>query len=168
MNWNEHPGLTPASRALTDVMLEVFRLNGRLLAAGDAMVAPAGLSAARWQVLGAIATLPHASTMAGIARAMGLSRQAVRRVVNDLHEAGMVRFADNPDHRRAMLVRMTPSGEAVLATAIDLHVPWATELSRDLDPRALEAAAATLRRLGERLEGGRSASSRDTTEEDTR
>jgi len=168
MNWNEHPGLTPAARALTDVMLEVFHLNGRLLAAGDAMVAPAGLSAARWQVLGAIATLPHASTMAGIARAMGLSRQAVRRVVNDLHQAGMVDFVDNPDHRRAMLVRMTRAGETVLSAAIDLHVPWVTDLARDMDARALEAAAAALRRLGERLDESRSGSPHDTSEEDGR
>ena len=42
-------------RALTGLVIEVFRLNGDLLAAGDALVGDLGLTSARWQVLGAIA-----------------------------------------------------------------------------------------------------------------
>ena len=44
-----------ASDAVTDLVLEIFRLNGCLIASGDALVAKIGLTSARWQVLGAIA-----------------------------------------------------------------------------------------------------------------
>ena len=44
--------------AVTALILETFRLNGRLLAAGDALVESLDLTSARWQVLGAIATAP--------------------------------------------------------------------------------------------------------------
>ena len=37
---------------ITDLILETFRLNGQLLAAGDALVSDVGLTSARWQVLG--------------------------------------------------------------------------------------------------------------------
>ena len=47
---------TPSGRALTDLVLELFRLNNRLLAAGDRLVAGIGLTSARWKVLGTIST----------------------------------------------------------------------------------------------------------------
>src|SRR5437016_12492641 len=92
------------TEALTELMLEVFRLNGRLLASGDRLVADIGLSSARWQVLGAIALAGPHLPVAHIARNMGLTRQAVRRLVNELAADGLVAFATNPHHRRARLV----------------------------------------------------------------
>ena len=44
----------PLSQSLGRMIFEVFRLNGRLLAAGDDLVSGLGLSSARWQVLWAI------------------------------------------------------------------------------------------------------------------
>jgi hypothetical protein len=35
--------------AFTELILEVFRLNGLLLEAGDRLTHPVGLSSARWQ-----------------------------------------------------------------------------------------------------------------------
>ena len=50
----ESSPLTPEAVLLTRLVLELFRLNGRLLAAGDAMTRDLGLTSARWQVLGAV------------------------------------------------------------------------------------------------------------------
>src|SRR5215210_6586367 len=63
--------------AITELILETFRLNGRLLAAGDALVRDLGLTSARWQVLGAVAMSPVPLPVSHIARNMGLSRQGV-------------------------------------------------------------------------------------------
>lgn len=61
---NKH---TQKGAAMTELVLETFRLNGRLLASGDKLVEPFGLSSARWQVLGAIhfAETPTTGSMAG-------------------------------------------------------------------------------------------------------
>ncbi|WP_374654776.1 MarR family winged helix-turn-helix transcriptional regulator [Dongia sp.] len=138
--------------AITELMLETFRLNGRLLAAGDVLVAGIGLTSARWQVLGAIALNAPALPVAHIARNMGLTRQAVQRTVNEMAAEGLVRFAPNPHHRRAKLVELTPQGEAAYAGAIRRHRPWATNLARGLSVRQLDAAHAVLRRIREQLE----------------
>ena len=45
---------TPAGDALTDLILDLFRLNSLILTAGDRLVARLGLTSARWQILGAI------------------------------------------------------------------------------------------------------------------
>src|SRR5215472_15915090 len=101
-----------ASEAFTDLVLEVFRANGRLLTAGDRLVVPAGLTSARWQVLGAVEASPL--SVAGIARAMGLARQSVQRIADLPAAEGIVAFRDNPAHRRAKLVTPTPRGHEVL------------------------------------------------------
>ncbi len=51
---------TPEGDA-TDLVLDLFRLDSLLLTAGDRLVAPLGLTSARWQVLGTIlaAERPH-------------------------------------------------------------------------------------------------------------
>ena len=43
---------TPAGEALTQLMLDLFRLNSLTLTAGDRLVADLGLTSARWQILG--------------------------------------------------------------------------------------------------------------------
>ncbi len=64
------------------MILETFRFNGRLLAAGDRLTKELDLSSALWQVLGAIDEAPL--PVAQIARNMGLTRQSVRRMANVL------------------------------------------------------------------------------------
>jgi DNA-binding MarR family transcriptional regulator len=141
---------TPA-HAITALILETFRLNGRLLAAGDALVAPLGLTSARWQVLGAVALAPHPGPIAHVARAMGLTRQNVRRIVGDLVAAGLLELAPNPNHRRAALVLLTDAGRAAYAETERLQRPWATELAAGLRLQDIEQATRVLARLHERL-----------------
>ncbi len=137
---------------MTDLVLETFRLNGRLLAAGDALVAGIGLTSARWQVLGAVALSPVPMPVAHIARNMGLTRQAVRRLVNEMEGRGLVSFGPNPHHQRAKLVLLTPRGKAAYDAAMERQGPWASRLADGLDAKRIEAATAILRSIRRRLE----------------
>jgi len=95
---------TPAGAALTDLMLDLFRLTSDILTAGDRLVAPHGLTSARWQILGAIAEADRPEPVAWLARDLGANRQNVQRIVNDLARDGLVALQPNPHHRRAQLV----------------------------------------------------------------
>lgn len=139
---------------LNHLVLEVFRLNGVLLATGDALVAPFRLTSARWQVMGALAYAATPLPVAHIARNMGLTRQGVQRLVNEMHADGLVALADNPHHARAKLVRLTPTGEAAYAAANAAWTPLGLAAAADLDPAALDAAADLLHHLRLRLERG--------------
>jgi DNA-binding MarR family transcriptional regulator len=138
--------------AATELILETFRLNGRLLEAGDALVAPLGLTSARWQVLGAVDAAPLPMPVAHLARTMGLSRQAVQRLANEMEADGLVRYEPNPHHERAKLVVMTPRGTTVFGRAMELQQRWAADLAAGIPAAALAETAALLRRLRERLE----------------
>lgn len=138
-----HPGSVLA--------LETFRLNGALIAAGDALTAPYGLTSARWQVMGAIAEANGGQPVAGLARNMGLVRQSVQRIVDELVEAGIVRLAPNPHHRRAKLAVLTERGEALLN---DISHRWhevAEALMSTVGAAELERAAAVLRACRDHL-----------------
>lgn len=132
---------------LTELILETFRLNGELLTAGDRLVADLRLSSARWQVLGAIALSPAAQPVAHVARDMGLSRQAVQRLVNEMAAQDLVRFTSNPHHRRARLVVLTARGQSVFAAAMERQRPWAEELGAGLSADEITAACRVLRAL---------------------
>jgi len=142
-----------SGEAVTALILEVFRLNGRLLALGDRLVSPLGLSSARWQVLGAIILSPTPEPVARLARDMGLNRQGVQRIVNELTEQGIVAFRENPHHRRAKLVILTDKGRAVYEAASRVQRPWAKALSRGLDGESIVAATHLIATLRRRLDG---------------
>ena len=146
------PKQTEAGEALTALILDVFRLNGRLLVAGDRLVGGLGLTSARWQVLGAIAYAKQPGPVAWIARGMGLNRQGVQRIVNELEKDGIVAFAPNPNHRRANLVALTERGKAIYEAASNLQAPWVNRLSDGLNLKGIAIAAEIVGELRERLE----------------
>jgi len=143
---------TAAGAATTELIVETFRLNGRLLEAGDELVRDVGLTSARWQVLGAIAASPVPLPVSHIARNMGLTRQAVQRLANDLERDGLVRFAPNPHHERARLLVMTDGGAKAFKTAMLRQVPWANRLSEGVDPDDIANALRVLGALRRQLE----------------
>jgi DNA-binding MarR family transcriptional regulator len=138
-------------RSLTDLIIDVFRLNGALLASGDTLVKDLGLTSARWQVLGAIAFSPVPLPVAHLANNMGLTRQAVQRSVDEMLSDGLVRLEPNPHHKRAMLVMMTERGESAYRAASVRQERWADALADGLSHRGVEAAGRLLRELQRRL-----------------
>ena len=135
------PRRTPAGDAFSAFAILVIRLHGALGAAGDALAKPAGQTSARWQVLaGADAgTL----TVADIARALGLQRQSVQRVADLLEADGLVRYLDNPRHRRAKLLTLTLDGRTTLDAIQAAQRSWADALGGRVGEAALRRATAT-------------------------
>jgi DNA-binding MarR family transcriptional regulator len=145
---------TAGGRAATDLILTTFRANGVFLHAGDRLVVDEAMTAARWQVLGAIALAEQPLTVAQIARRMGLARQSVHTTVRRLVGDGLLELAENIDHRRSPLVRMTRTGEAAYEAVDHKQAEWADRLADGIDPADIEAAERVLRELCRRLEAG--------------
>ncbi len=143
---------TLAGAVLTELMLEIFRLNGRLLATGDRLVEDLGLTSARWQVLGAIHFAGEPQTVSWLARSMGLTRQAVQRVVNELEAEGLVTFVTNPAHRRAQHVVLSKAGHTAYRQADRRQIPWVNALASGLTHDEIERARDFLTGIRTRLE----------------
>lgn len=141
--------LNPNGKAFTELVLEIFRLNGRLLEAGDRLTQPVGLSSARWQILGVVEHGPI--TVAHVARIMGLTRQSVQQTANSLEKEGLIEFLENPHHRRSKLMAMTPEGRKALDYTQEQHAVWANKIGEEHDLDCLRAAVDVLRQVSKSL-----------------
>jgi DNA-binding MarR family transcriptional regulator len=122
------------------------------MASGDRLVAHLGLTSARWQVIGAIIAAERPEPVAWLARDMGANRQNVQRIVNDLLAEGLVVLEENPRHRRAQLVVLTPKGKRAYAAAMQLGAPWMSELVTELPLKDIETFRRVLMELRRKLE----------------
>ena len=135
----------------SDLIVMVFRLNGRLIEAGNRLVGDIGLTSAWWQVLGALALSPAPLPVAHIARNMGLARQSVQRIADLLAEKGLVQFEANPHHQRAKLVVLTAEGAAAVRAAQERQRPWARAMAAGLTMERIAAALETLTHMDQHL-----------------
>jgi DNA-binding MarR family transcriptional regulator len=139
-----------AQELLSGAALAVFRLNGQFLAVAEELARPAGLTAARWQVLGAVLT--ESRSVAGIARVMGITRQSVQRNADLLVADGLAEYVPNPAHRRAKLLRPTDEGFAAVRRIDPAHAAVAEELAAELGREDFERVVETLTRLSVALD----------------
>ncbi|MGW8789304.1 MarR family winged helix-turn-helix transcriptional regulator [Streptomyces althioticus] len=135
--------------------LGAFRLNGQFLAVAEELARPAGTTAARWQVLGAV--LGEPLPVSGIARVMGITRQSVQRVADLLVEQGLAEYRTNPAHRRAKLLAPTEEGYAAVRRIDPGHAAFAARLAtayrEAYGGEGLAEAVRALERLSTVLDG---------------
>ncbi|MEV2223322.1 MarR family transcriptional regulator [Nocardia vinacea] len=126
---------TPEQDLFAAAAITSFQLNGQFLAIAEELAAPAGITAAWWQVLGAVLREPL--PVAGIARAMGITRQSVQRIADLLVDKGLAEFQPNPAHRRAKLVAVTDTGREAIKRINPHHALMAKRLADNLPPDQL-------------------------------
>ena len=135
------------SALISETVVAIFQVNGKMLEWGDAFTAPFGLTSARWQILGAIARAGQQQTAPLIAEQMGMSRQGAQKQLNLLVDGGLVERLPNPAHLRSPLYRLTRKGESLfhrVNTAWETH---AAHVGKLLPVRDLEPTLRTLRHL---------------------
>lgn len=137
---------------LTDIMLAVFRVNGRLLEKGDQMVAPLNLTSARWQVLGAVSLSEKPLSAPQVADAMGITRQGAQKQLNKLEEEGFLEQLPNPRHERSPLYAPTKRGSQAFSATMALQKTWADGLAAALSLQDLKNTLQSLNAIYEQLD----------------
>ncbi|MFI6574312.1 MarR family winged helix-turn-helix transcriptional regulator [Nocardiopsis sp. NPDC050513] len=138
------------SDLLSGTALTVFRLNGQLLTVAEELARPVGLTAARWQVLGAVTDEPR--PVSAVARRFGTSRQSVQRIADLLVEQGLAEYRPNPAHSRAKLLAPTEEGLAALRRIDPDHARVAEALVSELGEEGTARALESLRLLSQALD----------------
>lgn len=139
-----------AQELLSGLALTAFRLNGQFLGVAEQLARPVGLTAAWWQVLGAVLREPL--PVAEIARVMGVTRQSVQRIADLLVDRGLAEYLPNPAHRRAKLLRPTDAGHAAVAHIDPAHAAFAERLVDHLGEERLARILDDLRTLSQALD----------------
>ena len=120
---------TAKGELLNSIIHETFQFNGTLLERGNEIAKPFGLTSARWQVLSAIDLEGRPLTVSQIARRMGLTRQAVHRVINDLTKLGMVTSSPNLDHKRSLLFSLSELGAESLQNTENVQMTIVNQIA---------------------------------------
>jgi DNA-binding MarR family transcriptional regulator len=92
-------------------------------------------------------------TLSALARDLGITKQAVARVVDDMRAAGLVEQVPDPSDGRARLLSLTARGEAMVAAAIEIGTGFEARLASDLGAASARALRTGLERVVEQAGG---------------
>jgi len=143
--WPDPPTRTEAGDVLTDVIIATFQLDGRLMDVARRLARAGGITATEWRVLGGVLDEPR--SVAETARLMGITRQGVQRVADQLVERGLAEYRPNPAHRRAKLLACTEAGHWAIRQIALVQRPWADRIGAQIGAAELRAVLTTIRRL---------------------
>ncbi|MGI6851840.1 MarR family winged helix-turn-helix transcriptional regulator [Mesorhizobium sp. 1B3] len=121
------------SEAIAELMLEVAQCFFRIRAVGQKTEHITNWGGGAFGFMRSLALLGPL-TVPQIAQMRPTSRQRMQRLADELAAEGLVKFIDNPRHRRSKLVQLTSEGEARY---------------RELDARLLAIASTVGAALGE-------------------
>ncbi|MGO3152311.1 MAG: MarR family winged helix-turn-helix transcriptional regulator [Galactobacter sp.] len=131
--------MSSSASAFTSLVAPVAALQAELLYTAQRVAEDHGLTAARWQVLSAAGAEP--SSVADIAHGLGLARQSVQRVADDLVAAGLATWAPNPRHARAKLLVPSTTGRQKLADAAAAQTAWMVDVENRMRAASLDGSA---------------------------
>ncbi|HTV21493.1 MAG TPA: MarR family transcriptional regulator [Polyangiaceae bacterium] len=130
---------------LTQLIVELTRARAQLDDVAQVLADPSGLTAARWHVLSAVSGAP--APAAQVARAIGLTRQAVQQTADALEAEGLIQYRANPNHKRAKLIEATAIGRQRLAAVEARQIAWANRLGKRLGRATLQSMSNGVRAL---------------------
>ena len=121
--WNFHNAMGEDARNMTSTPREPFislihemlRLHGRIRPIFESVEKATGLSNMELSILSSIGESHHAVTVAELGRSLGRPRQVIQRTVNAMVTSQLLEMADNPRHKRAKVVGLTPTGQTLKA-----------------------------------------------------
>ena len=105
------PTVDGKGEAVAALMLEVAQCFFRIKALGQKTGLITSWGGGAFGFMRSIALLGPL-TVPQIAEMRPTSRQRMQRLADELADEGLVKFVDNPKHRRSKLLRLTPKGEA--------------------------------------------------------
>ena len=90
-------------------------------------------------------------TVAAMARTRGVSRQHVQVMMDGFRTRGLVEGRENPAHRRAKLMDLTPAGRALVRDMVRRERAALRALHLEFSPAHLRTTVSTIRNLRHRL-----------------
>jgi DNA-binding MarR family transcriptional regulator len=140
-----------AGKVLHDLFLEIFQLQATLSKIMDKVHEKAGLSTSQLKIIGALDQIGPA-TVPDLAALLGVSRQFVQTVCNDLQAKGFLEFSDNPRHKRSKLAALTEPGHIAFRNARRKENRIIEQALPEIEPSKATEAREFLKRIKKALE----------------
>ena len=127
-------------------------MNATVQKSGTRLLRGTGITNARWQTLSEIFALERRVTVSELARHMGLSRQAVQRLADDMVGDGLLEFVENPKDARAMHLLLTEAGRAAYHTALEREWQSTNTIAADFDAEQIARAVVLLEAITQKIQ----------------
>lgn len=147
-----HRKKTAASNAITDLIRAVLHMSATAERQGSKLTKHLGVTSARWQAMGQLHWSEERMTVSQLARALGLSRQAVQRLASGMAGDGVVAFVENPADKRAMHVVLTKRGSEIHSAALEREWEWTNRLAAHFTVKDLVRTKNLIAAVTERME----------------
>lgn len=143
--WSQDPdSFDPSPLALT---LLLYRVMSRLESAFSIEHAPIGLNGSEFNVLTVLARAESGLSMGDLAKAVSVRPPNLTRVVTGLDDLGLIERFRNSVDRRSNLVRLSASGEQLLANFLPGHWRFVQTIFSALDRGEQKQLVALLGKL---------------------
>lgn len=133
------------------LVAKVFQAAGEMRRSGEAIAAQVGQTQARWQLMSVVSegqwTVPDA------ARELGVTRQGVQRIADELVADGLAEYVSNPRHQRSPFLQLTGRGRGTLAKITAAARRSNQKMARSFTADQLNEARELLRRIIATLQG---------------
>jgi DNA-binding MarR family transcriptional regulator len=126
-------------------------MNSTVQKSGTRMMKGTGITTARWQTLSELFAIEQRVTVSELSRHMGLTRQAVQRLADDMARDGLVEFVANPGDARAMHLLLTEAGKATYYEAQECEWQWTNAIAQDFDTEQIDRAVALLEAITQKM-----------------
>jgi DNA-binding MarR family transcriptional regulator len=131
--------------AFSMLVADVYELAGALRRHGEHLAGRVGQTQARWQLLSVVSD--EARSVPQAARRLGVSRQAVQRLADELDADGLVTYVTNPQHRRSPLLELTAAGRQTLDGITAAAREWQAIVTRGLKATTIEQTRRNVRTI---------------------
>jgi DNA-binding MarR family transcriptional regulator len=127
------------------LVADVYELAGALRRRGEHLAGQVGQTQARWQLLSVVSD--EARSVPQAARRLGVSRQAVQRLADELDADGLVRYVTNPQHRRSPLLELTAIGRQTLDGITAAAREWQAKVTCEIEAAIIEQTRHNMRAI---------------------
>ena len=147
---NVQPVAGRKAEAIAELMLDVAQCFFRIRALGQKAGLITSWGGGAFGFLRSLALLGPL-TVPQIAQMRPTSRQRMQRLADELAADGLVRFVDNPKHRRSKLVQLTARGEKRYRDLNARLLTIAATMGEALQEPEIRRAAGIVRQLSEEV-----------------
>ena len=138
-------------QALHDLFREVFELHSALSKIMDRIHTKAGFNTSQKKIMQTLDNIGP-TTVPDIAASLGVSRQFVQTVCNDLLALGLLNFKDNPRHKRSKIASLTNQGVIAFRKACQNENMIIEEALPDIETDRIKDAHALLHHIKKRMQ----------------
>jgi DNA-binding MarR family transcriptional regulator len=134
------------------LMANVYELAAVSRRESEIVARQQNVTVTQWHTMSVLSD-GNAASVPQIAARLGVTRQAVQRVADQLLHSGHVERVTNPKHDTSPLLRLTSAGDEVLSELWELSDAPRARMLADVDAAKLHEATSTLQAVISALKG---------------